>query len=103
MKIVTVAAAAVILGIVGCSSIAKTSTPAHTAPTPAHTAPAASVGSKAAPSPTNSLSGPVGTSYTVTDQSGNKMTVALTQVIASTASAQEKVLSAPSHSRCQLR
>ena len=81
MKIGTAAAAAVILGIAGCSSIAKTSTPAHTAPTPAHTAPAAPVSSKAAPSPTNSLSGPVGTSYTVTDQSGNKMAVTLTQVI----------------------
>jgi hypothetical protein len=74
MKIVIVAAAAVILGIAGCSSIAKTSTPAHTTP-------AASASSKAAPSPANSLSGPVGTSYTVTDQSGNKMSVTLTQVI----------------------
>lgn len=75
MKIVTVAAAAAMLGTAGCSSIAKTSTPA------ARTAPAASATSKAAPSPTNSLSGPVGTSYTVTDQSGNKMTVTLTQVV----------------------
>jgi hypothetical protein len=75
MKIVTMAAAAAMLGIAGCSSIAKTSTPA------AHTAPAAPASSKAAPSPTNSLSGPIGTSYTVTDQSGNKITVTLTQVI----------------------
>lgn len=74
MKITTVAAAAAILGIAGCSSIAKT-------PTPAHTSPAASASSKAAPSPTNSMSGPVGTSYTVTDPSGNKMSVTLTQMI----------------------
>ena len=75
MKIVTVAAAAAMLGIAGCSSIAKTSTPA------AHTAPAAPASSKAAPSPTNSLSGPVGTSYSASDQNGNNMTVTLTQVI----------------------
>ncbi|MGH3180540.1 MAG: hypothetical protein ACRDOH_17750 [Streptosporangiaceae bacterium] len=74
MKIVTLAAAAAMLGIAGCSSIAKTSTPAHTAP-------AAPASSKAAPSPGNSLSGPVGTTYAVTDQSGNKMSVTLTQVI----------------------
>lgn len=74
MKIVTVAAAAAMLGIVGCGSIAKTSTPPHAAP-------AASASSKAVPSPTNSLSGPVGTTYTVTDQSGNEMSVTLTQVI----------------------
>jgi hypothetical protein len=74
MKIVTVAAAAAMLGIAGCGSIVKTSTPAHTAP-------AAPASSNAAPSPANSLSGPVGTTYAVTDQSGNKMSVTLTQVI----------------------
>lgn len=74
MKIVTVAAAVAMLGIAGCSSIIKASAPAHTAP-------AAPTSSKAAPSPTNSLSGPVGTTYTVTDQSGNEMSVTLTQVI----------------------
>ena len=74
MKIVTVAAAAAMLGIAGCSSIAKTSTPQPTAAT----APASS---STAPAPTSSLSGPVGTSYAVTDESGNKMSVTLTQVI----------------------
>lgn len=74
MKIITVAAAAAMLGIAGCSSIAKTSTPRPAAAT----APASS---KAAPVPTSSLSGPVGTSYAVTDESGNKMSVTLTQVI----------------------
>jgi hypothetical protein len=73
MKIVTVAAAAVILGIAGCSSIVKS-------PAPAHTVPAASAGSKA-PLPANSLSGPAGTSYTVTGQSGSEVSVTLTQVI----------------------
>jgi hypothetical protein len=73
MKIVTVAAAAAMLGIAGCSSIAKTSTPP-----PAAAAPASS---STAPAPTSSLSGPVGTSYAVTDPSGNKMSVTLTQVI----------------------
>jgi hypothetical protein len=38
-------------------------------------------GAKAAPSPPNSLSGPVGTVYTVTGQSGDTMTVTLTKVI----------------------
>ena len=74
MRIVTVAAAAAMLGIAGCSSIAKTSTP----PPAAATAPASS---STAPAPTSSLSGPVGTSYAVTDPSGNKMSVTLTQVI----------------------
>ncbi len=74
MKIVTVAVAAAMLGIVGCGTIVKTSSAAHTAA-------AASASSKAAPSPSNSLSGPVGTSYTVTDQSGNQISVTLVKLI----------------------
>jgi hypothetical protein len=74
MKIVTVAAVAAMLGIVGCGTIVKTSSAARTAA-------AASASSKAAPSPSNDLSGPVGTSYTVTDQSGNQISVALLRVI----------------------
>jgi len=74
MKIVIVAAAAAMLGIAGCSSIAKISTPQPATAT-------ASAGSSTAPAPTSSLSGPVGTSYAVTDESGNKMSVTLTQVI----------------------
>ena len=74
MKIATLAVAAAVLAIAGCGSITKT-------PAPASTAPAALASTKAAPSPSNSLSGPVGTVYTVTGQSGNKMTVTLTKVI----------------------
>ncbi len=74
MNIATMAAAVVMLGIAGCGSIVKTSTPPRTAP-------AAPASAKAAPPPSNDLSGPVGTIYTVTDQSGNKLSVALTQVI----------------------
>jgi hypothetical protein len=66
MKIAAVAAAAAALAIAGCGSITRTPAPA---------------GTKAAPSPPNSLSGPVGTVYTVTGQSGDKMTVTLTKVI----------------------
>ena len=66
--------AAAVLGIAGCGTITKT-------PAPASARPAALASTKAAPSPSNSLSGPVGTVYTVTDQSGNKMTVAFTKVI----------------------
>jgi hypothetical protein len=65
---------AVILSVVGCGSIVKTSPSAHTA----HAAP---TGSEAAPSPTPSLSGPVGTSYTVTDPNGNKISVTLARLI----------------------
>jgi hypothetical protein len=74
MKIAILAAAAAVLAIAGCGTIAKT-------PAPASTAPAALASTKAAPSPSNSLSGPVGTVYTVTDQSGNKISVTLTKVI----------------------
>jgi hypothetical protein len=74
VTVVAALATAVILGVVGCGSIVKTSAPAHTAP-------AAAASSAAAPSPTPSLSGPVGTSYTVTDPSGNKISVTLTRVI----------------------
>ena len=74
---VTVIAAlttAVILGVAGCGSVVKTSTPAHTA----H---AAARSSKATPPPAPSLSGPVGTSYSVTDPNGNKISVTLTREI----------------------
>jgi hypothetical protein len=74
MKIATVAVAAAVLAIAGCGSITKT-------PAPASARPAALASTKAAPSPSNSLSGPVGTVYTVTDQSGNKISVTLTKVI----------------------
>ncbi len=67
-------AATVILGGAGCGSIVKTSARAHTAP-------AAPTSSEAAPPPTPSLSGPIGTSYAVTDPSGNKVSVTLTRVI----------------------
>ena len=42
---------------------------------------ASSASTRAAPSPSSSLAGPVGTVYTVTDPSGNKMSVTLTKVI----------------------
>ena len=74
MRIAILAVAAPMLGIVGCSSIAKTSAPASKAA-------AASASTSATPSPSNNLSGPVGTTYTVNDQSGDKMSVTLTQVI----------------------
>jgi hypothetical protein len=74
MKIITVATAAVMLGMAGCGGIVKTSAPVHTAP-------AAGTSSKPAPSSASSLSGPIDTTYTVTDQSGNEMSVTLTQVI----------------------
>jgi hypothetical protein len=74
VTVVAALATAVILGVVGCGSIVKTSAPAHTAR-------AAPASSEAAPSPTPSLSGPVGTSYTVTDSNGNKISVILARVI----------------------
>lgn len=74
MRTAILAVAAAMLGIVGCGSIAKTSAPASKAA-------AASASTSATPSPSNNLSGPVGTTYTVNDQSGDKMSVTLTQVI----------------------
>jgi hypothetical protein len=74
VKIATLAVAAAVLAIAGCGSITKT-------PAPAGTAPAALASTKAAPSPSNSLAGPVGTVYTVTDQSGDKISVTLTKMI----------------------
>ncbi len=74
MRTAVLAVAAAMLGIVGCSSIAKTSAPASKAA-------AASASTSATPSPSNNLSGPVGTTYTVNDQSGDKISVTLTQVI----------------------
>jgi hypothetical protein len=74
MKIAALAVAAAVLAIAGCGTITKT-------PAPASTGPAAPAGTKAAPPPSNSLSGPVGTVYTVTGQNRNKMTVTLTKMI----------------------
>jgi hypothetical protein len=74
VAVVAALATAVILGVAGCGSIVKTSTPAHTAR-------AAPPSSQAAPSPAPSLSGPVGTSYTVTDPNGNKISVTLAREI----------------------
>lgn len=75
MRIALAAVAVAVLGIAGCgASVTKTSAPATTAP-------AAPATTKPAPSPSNSLSGPVDTTYTVTDDSGNKMEVTLTRVI----------------------
>ena len=71
------------LAIIGCGSITKASAPASTAPRGAgqHQRRVAVAVASPSPSPSNSLSSPVGTIYTVTDQSGNKMSVTLTQVI----------------------
>jgi hypothetical protein len=74
MKIAILVAGAAMLAIAGCGSITK-------APSPGSTGPAAPASSKPAPSPSSSLSGPVGTTYTVTDPSGNKISVTLTRVI----------------------
>jgi hypothetical protein len=74
MKIATLAVAAAGLVIAGCGSVTKT-------PAPASPAPAALASAKATSSPSSSLSGPVGTVYTVTDQSRDKMTVTLTKMI----------------------
>ena len=74
MRTAVLAVAAAMLGIVGCGSLAKTSAPASKAA-------AASASTSAAPSPSNNLSGPVGTTYTVNDQSGDKISVTLTRVI----------------------
>jgi hypothetical protein len=73
-KIITAVALATGLLVASCGSIAKTSAPGSATP-------AALASTKAAPSPSNSLSGPVGTVYAVTDQGGGKMSVTLTQVI----------------------
>lgn len=74
MRIAVLAVAAAMLVIAGCGSIAKSAAPATKTPT-------AHAKAKAIPTPSNSLSGPVDTTYTVTDQSGNKISVALTRVI----------------------
>jgi len=77
MKLAILAGAAVAaLGIVGCASIAKTSAPSR--PSTTHAAPAST---RPSPSPSNSLSGPVGTTYTVTDPAGGKISVTLTRMI----------------------
>lgn len=79
MRIAVLAVAAAMLGIVGCGGIAKTSAPATKAP--ASKAPATTDSTEPSPSPSSSLSGPVGTAYTANDGSGNKMSVTLTRVI----------------------
>ena len=77
MKYAILAAAAVAaLGIAGCASIAKTSAPSRASTT--HAVPAST---RPSPSPSNSLSGPVGTTYTVTDPAGGKISVTLTRMI----------------------
>ena len=73
-NIAALAVALAVLAIAGCGTMTKT-------PAPAGTGPAALASTKAVPSPSNSLSGPVGTVYTVTGQSGGKMSVTLTKVI----------------------
>jgi len=74
MKIAILAVGAAMLAIAGCGSITKAPPSGSTG----H-APAASI--KPAPSPSNSLTGPVGTIYTVTDPNGNKISVTLTKMI----------------------
>jgi len=74
VKIAILAVAAAVLGIAGCGNITKGQPPSETTP-------AAAASSKATPSPSNSLSGPVGTYYAVTDATGNKMSITLTKVI----------------------
>lgn len=77
MKYAILAMAAVAaLGIAGCASIAKTSAPSRASTT--HAVPAST---RPSPSPSNSLSGPVGTTYTVTDPAGGKISVTLTRMI----------------------
>src|SRR5271165_7536322 len=75
-KLALAALAVAALGITGCGSITKTSGPSTAAP-----AAQASTSAIQPPSPSSSLSGPVGTVYTVTDQSGDKISVTLTRVI----------------------
>jgi hypothetical protein len=75
MRIALAAVAVAVLGIAGCgASVTRTAGPGTTTP-------AAPSTTKPTPSPSNSLSGPVGTTYTVTDDNGNKMEVTLTKVI----------------------
>jgi len=68
-------------GVSACGGIAKTSAPVATAQSQPAAAPATAVPATAAPNPSNSLTGPVGAVYTVTDASGNEMSVMLTRVI----------------------
>lgn len=70
---------ALILGILAVALIAACGSTTKAA-SPAASSTAAATASPT-PSPTNALSGPVGTVYKVTDDSGNVMTVKLTQVI----------------------
>jgi hypothetical protein len=67
----------VVIAVTSAPSITKPSTPVAAPATPAQATPAATP----TPTPTPSLSGPVGTTYKVTDGSGNVMTVTLTKMI----------------------
>ena len=71
MKVVILAVAVAVLGIVGCGNIT---------PLPPNAKCAASARSKPAPSPSSSLSGPVGKAYNVNGLAG-QMSVILTKVI----------------------
>ena len=71
MKVVILAVAVAVLGIVGCGNIT---------PLPPNAKCAASARSKPAPSPSSSLSGPVGKAYDVNGFAG-QMSVILTKVI----------------------
>jgi hypothetical protein len=71
VKIVILAAAAAVLGIAGCGNITQP---------PSNAKCAASASSKPAPTPSNSLSGPVGMAYNVTGLTG-QMSVILTKVV----------------------
>jgi len=70
VKIAILAVAATVLGIAGCGNISK-----------APPSSMASASGMATPSPSNSLSGLVGTVYYVTGPTGNQMSVTLTKVI----------------------
>jgi hypothetical protein len=74
---VVIIVAAVLASQAGTHKVASPPTAASAPATATSPAPPPS----SAPAPANSLSGPIGTTYQVTDDSGNEMTVKLTQVI----------------------
>jgi hypothetical protein len=74
VKIVILAVAAAVLGIAGCGNITKEGQPSPDAKC------AAPASGKPAPSPSNSLSGPVGTRYEVPGLTG-QMSIILRRVI----------------------
>ncbi len=94
MKISYVALVLAVLGLSACgASIGKTSAPGATTQSPcrvgylpqdscfAAAGPTTAAPTMAAPSPSSSPSGRIGAGYTVTDDSGNKISVTLTRVI----------------------